>query len=543
MRAAIYARFSTDQQSATSTDDQARICRSRAEVLGLSVVAVYADQAVSGATLVSQRDGGARLLADAAAGKWDVLLVEGLDRLSRDQVDQESVVRRLEHRSIRIVALNGYDSDMGASRKLLRTVRGMMDEAYIEALRVTTHRGLSGQLERGFHTGGLSYGYRSVVAGLDAKGEPVGHLLEVVDAQATIVREIFTRYGAGESCQRICADLNARAVPGPRGGTWCVSALYGSPAKGSGILNNELYTGRAIWNRSRWVKDPDTKRRERVVRPQSEWQIAERPELRIVDAPTWQAVRDRMTTPLKAGGSRGRGGVPTTMFGGLLRCGRCGGAIVAVSATNYGCAAAKDRGAAVCPGIQARRRDVDSVLIAHLREAILEPAALARIEREATRLVTALDSQSSETARDTRRQRADVEAEVARLVDAIAVVGISPALTDKLRQAEARLDALKRATAKGTVSTLPAAIRGRVRALAAGIEGAVRENLATARPMLREAFGEIRLMPDQGTVVAEFEDVTERLMLAVGGASMDRVAGACNLIHLRIGPGYSKPRR
>jgi hypothetical protein len=117
----------------------------------------------------------------------------------------------------------------------------------------------------------MSYGYRSVVAGANARGDPIGHRLEIDEAQAEIVREIFARYVAGESCQRIAADLNARAVRGPRGGTWCVSALYGSPAKGAGVLNNELYVGRYVWNRSKWIKNPDTGKRERFIRPESEW--------------------------------------------------------------------------------------------------------------------------------------------------------------------------------------------------------------------------------------------------------------------------------
>lgn len=68
------------------------------------------------------------------------------------------------------------------------------------------------------------------------------------------MREIFARHGAGESCQRIAADLNRRSVTGPRGGTWSVSALYSSPAKGAGILNNRLYVGEIVWNRSQWIK-------------------------------------------------------------------------------------------------------------------------------------------------------------------------------------------------------------------------------------------------------------------------------------------------
>ena len=251
MTAAIYTRYSTDRQRETSLADQAHVCQARADALGLSIFSTYGDDGISGSTPVARRPEGARLVADALAGRFTVLLVEGLDRLSRDMVEQERMVRRLEHRGIRILGVaDGYDSD-GSGRKIHRTMRGLINEIYLDDLRHKTHRGLAGQLARGGHAGGVPFGYRSVVAG-DV------HVLEVEPAQAAIVREIFEHYADGWSCQRIAADLNARAIKTGRGGTWSVSALYGSPAKGSGVLNNELYIGRMVWNRSQWVKDPDT---------------------------------------------------------------------------------------------------------------------------------------------------------------------------------------------------------------------------------------------------------------------------------------------
>jgi hypothetical protein len=43
------------------------------------------------------------------------------------------------------------------------------------------------------------------------------------------------------------------------------------------VLNNELYVGRYVWNRSKWIKNPDTGKRERFIRPESEWQSVARP--------------------------------------------------------------------------------------------------------------------------------------------------------------------------------------------------------------------------------------------------------------------------
>src|SRR5690606_32377298 len=149
------------------------------------------------------------------------------------------------------------------------------------------------------------------------------------------VRWIFEQYVAGRSVQRIAHELNAARVPAPRSGTWAASCIYGSSKQGTGLLNNELYIGRVIWNRRQWVKDPDTGKRQKIDRPRSEWQIHEDPSLRIVSEELWQASRERMATPRRTGGGGGKGAPNRTLFGGLLRCGVCGGAVTATSARHY----------------------------------------------------------------------------------------------------------------------------------------------------------------------------------------------------------------
>ena len=59
------------------------------------------------------------------------------------------------------------------------------------------------------------------------------------------------------------------------------------------ILTNEIYRGVVVWNRSRWRKDPQTRRRRRIDRPASEWVRTERPELCIVDEALWRRVAER----------------------------------------------------------------------------------------------------------------------------------------------------------------------------------------------------------------------------------------------------------
>ena len=74
------------------------------------------------------------------------------------------------------------------------------------------------------------------------------------------------------------------------------SAIHGNPKRGVGILNNELYVGRLVWNRLRYLKDPGTGKRVSRLNPESEWVIQEVPEMRIVDQDVWDNVKPRQQT-------------------------------------------------------------------------------------------------------------------------------------------------------------------------------------------------------------------------------------------------------
>jgi site-specific DNA recombinase len=85
MRAVIYARYSFDGQSEASIEDQVRNSRGICAEKGWQVMEVYSDRAITGATSLL-RPGYQSLMADARDRKFDVVVAEGLDRLSREQV-------------------------------------------------------------------------------------------------------------------------------------------------------------------------------------------------------------------------------------------------------------------------------------------------------------------------------------------------------------------------------------------------------------------------------------------------------------------------
>lgn len=518
MTAAIYARFSTDKQSEASIADQFRVCEVRAAAEGVAVTARHGDNGISGSTPVAQRPGGRALLADALAGRITVVLVESLDRISRDQVELERTVRRLEHRGIRIIGVSdGYDST-AASRKVVRAVRGIVAELYLDDLRAKTHRGLAGKAAAGYSAGGRSYGYRSEPDGR-------GFRLVVDEGRAEWVRWIFARYADGWSAQRIAHELNVRQVPAPRSGSWAASCLYGSAKQGTGLLNNELYIGRVIWNRRQWVKDPDTGRRQKVERPCSEWQVYEDPALRVVSDELWQAARQRRATPRRNGGGAGKGGAARTLFGGLLRCGACGGAVTATSARHYSCVARKDRGPTVCPGVSAPREATDQRLLTMVRKDLLGPDAVARLQRRLADISSTVAAAEKQAARARRARLDELDREIANFVRTIADGLSSPAVTAALQRAEAERSTLESSAAPPAPEISAAAVAETYRRRLFDLERALDVDRERARHLLAELIGRVSIVREGERVFADVE-MEQPARLLVAGCPLGVVAGA-----------------
>ncbi|WP_328285758.1 recombinase family protein [Magnetospirillum molischianum] len=148
-RVALYARYSSDTQRAASIEDQFRICREHAARQGWTVTACYHDAAISGASTIL-RPGIQTLLTDARCGKFDLVVAEALDRISRDQADVATLFKHLTFAGLTIVTLaEGEISELHVGLK------GTMNALFLKDLAAKTHRGLRGRVEAGKAGGGL----------------------------------------------------------------------------------------------------------------------------------------------------------------------------------------------------------------------------------------------------------------------------------------------------------------------------------------------------------------------------------------------------
>lgn len=336
MRYAIYARYSSDLQSAHSIEDQVRLCRERIELAGGTVGEVYTDAAISGAFVIN-RPGIRALLEDGRKGLFGRVMSEALDRISRDQEDVAAIFKRLSHFDIKIHTLAE-----GEISELHIGLKGTMNALFLKDMAAKVRRGQRGRLEEGLAPAGICYGYRPIHE-MNARGEVSRGKREIVEDQAAIVRRIFEEYAVGLSPRAIAKRLNVEGVPSPRGGQWVASAINGSRARKSGILHNELYIGRMTYNRQTFRKDPDTGKRIPRVNPHSEWKTAEVPDLRIVSDDLWgrvHAVKYEKGKNAPIHKTRR----PKHLFSGLVHCGVCGGSYTVNGGSNLRCSRRRESG-------------------------------------------------------------------------------------------------------------------------------------------------------------------------------------------------------
>jgi len=93
MRAALYARYSTDEQNVASTEDQLRGCRILCERNGFEIVDEYSDPAMSGHE--SNRPQYRKMIAAAKARGFDVVVAHELSRLSRNEAETHTLREEL----------------------------------------------------------------------------------------------------------------------------------------------------------------------------------------------------------------------------------------------------------------------------------------------------------------------------------------------------------------------------------------------------------------------------------------------------------------
>ena len=456
LRAALYARFSSDIQKDRSIEDQFTELERAVKRLGFKIDKrhYYADRGVS-ATSLFERPGLTRdLLGAAQRGEIDVVLVEATDRLARSRADTFWLADRFKFHNVKLFTPVGEVSD------LQLTFEGHSNEDFIKKLSMRVKRGHNALTREGRFAGGRCYGYDQTPGTGERK---------INEEQAKVLRRIFTEYASGFPPRKICAGLERDSILSPTGKKiWNYQGIVGGDGTGTGegLLHRELYRGKIIRNRFVKIKNPDTGKYVNRKGDIDDLIVIDAPHLRIISDQLWNAVHAMRAKRRAQYNPSGTKATPTLgrkehLLSGLLKCASCMGQMTAITHNRIGCSNATYR--KTCDHTKSYNLDVIiAEVIEKVGKELTDPEFLKRrIRAKALEMAKAEKEEGAE--RDATQRRHDrVMLEIARLVDALADPDMPrDQIKEKLKGKEAERVALAeklRLLSKGSnVRTLPEA--------------------------------------------------------------------------------------
>ena len=233
LRVAAYARVSTEQ------DEQQSSYEAQMDYYTWYIqnnpdwefVEVYADEGISG-TNTKRRDGFKRMIADAKAGKIDLILTKSISRFARNTVDTLQTVRELKAIGVEVVFEKENIRTMDKQCEVLLTIMSSLAQ---EESRSISENVRWGQ-QRSMQEGKVAMSYKNFLGYCKGEdGRP-----KIVPEEAKIVKEIYQMFLSGTTIRNIARSLTARQIPTPAGKTtWSVSTIRS-------ILSNEKYKGDAL---------------------------------------------------------------------------------------------------------------------------------------------------------------------------------------------------------------------------------------------------------------------------------------------------------
>jgi len=500
MIAAVYARKSTQQDEAGATSEsvarQLEHGAAFAKLRGFSLGPSYHDDAVSGAEYAKLTDR-ARMVADAEAGRFTILIVAEQSRLGRDLIDSVSTIRRIAEAGGRIFTYTTGEEIAVEDevQQIMTMLRGFGDASERRKASQRTRDGLRRRAARGAVAGNRLFGYSQSRA-------TDGFVYRSINpTEAKVIRRIFTEYADGHGVPSIAQRLNRDHVPAPRAGGWSRGAVRA-------MLRNEHFVGVLVWGKRRSTVK---KGKLALVRnDESGWLRTSRPDLRIVPESLWRAVHEKLEARRASYPRDSTGrllGRPhhtdesRYLLTGFAECAECHGSIRITNRGTghkgerrhlYSCATFEARGKAKCTNrIVVRHNLLERAIIADIGKA-LRPQVLDVAVERALRKIHERDGGTVARRVALQKELQEITVKERRLIDAIATGERPQPIVNALKELGDRRVTLEHAIAKEEhvvpldAGKLKRELRDQVR----DILGLLETNAVRGRQMLRRILSE-----------------------------------------------------
>lgn len=347
MKAAEYARYSTDRQTENSIAYQFKEIRKYCQAHDIEIVASFQDEGASGTN--ADRRGFQDMIRAAQAGRFDCVVIYDVTRGSRDVGDWFSFRKAMMYLGVSVISATGQRlGDLTNGQDfLLELLTVGMGQAEVLGTRQKSIDGVAVKAQTGAFLGGVP---------------PLGYDVQagqyiVNHAEAAIVRQIFALYADGRSYDYIVRQL--QGVTGKRGRPLGKNSL-------NAILRNERYVGVYTWNKKKcklfrkWAGgglNPKVVRLEGAIPA-------------IIDMDTWEKVQKRMDNNKRNAANKAR---HQYLLSGLIECEACGSSYVGHASTSkkgyvtrYYCCGEKYR-THTCTAKNINADEIETFVVQHLK--------------------------------------------------------------------------------------------------------------------------------------------------------------------------------
>lgn len=270
---------------------------------------VYADEGITG-TLARKRSEFQRMMADAEAGKIDIILTKSISRYARNTLELLESVRHLKELGIEVRFEKEHISSLSGDGEVMLTLLASFAQSESESISKNVKWGIHKRMQAGipYANGHMQvYGYRWE-----------GDDLVIVPEEAAVVRRIFQNFLDGKSRLETEKEFAAEGITTRQGCRWVDSNI-------KQVLCNCTYTGDLLLQKE-YISDPITKKRRKNHGELPQY-LVEGHHQPIIDRETFDFVQAEMARRKELGALANKS-LNVTCFTGKLKCPYCGKSLV-----------------------------------------------------------------------------------------------------------------------------------------------------------------------------------------------------------------------